>query len=124
MAGAYRSRRQRLRRLNGGRKRGAPRWFWLVGALVFLLLAIVAIGGGVAFAVYYHYADDLERPDIALARTGSAGTRIFDRNGNLLYEFVDPLSGLKNPVPLSEISPWLKAASRSMILLPHGSTSM
>jgi membrane peptidoglycan carboxypeptidase len=113
MAEAYRSRRRRLRRLNGGRKQGAPRWFWLVGALVFLLLAIVAIGGGVSFAVYYHYADDLERPDVALARSGSAGTRIFDRNGNLLYEFVDPLSGLKNTVPLSEISPWLIAATIS-----------
>ncbi len=113
MAGAYRSRRRRLRRLNGGRRRGAPRWFWLVGALVFLLLVMVAIGGGVSFAVYYHYADDLERPDIALARTGSAGSRIFDRNGNLLYEFVDPLSGLKNTVPLSEISPWLRAATVS-----------
>lgn len=113
MAGAYRSRRRRLRRLNGGRRRGAPRWFWLVGVLVFLLLVMVAIGGGMAFAVYYHYADDLERPDIALWRTGSAGSRIFDRNGNLLYEFVDPLSGLKNTVPLSEISPWLKAATVS-----------
>jgi membrane peptidoglycan carboxypeptidase len=107
------SRRRRLRRLNGGRRQGRPRWFWLVGALVFLLLAIVAVGGGISFAVYYHYADDLERPDIALARTGSAGSRIFDRNGNLLYEFVDPLSGLKNTVPLSEISPWLVYATIS-----------
>jgi membrane peptidoglycan carboxypeptidase len=113
MVGAYRSRRRRLRRLNGGRRRGAPRWFWLVGVLVFLLLVMVAIGGGMTFAVYYHYADDLERPDIALWRTGSAGSRIFDRNGNLLYEFVDPLSGLKNTVPLSEISPWLRAATVS-----------
>ena len=78
-----------------------------------LLLAIVAIGGGVSFAVYYHYAEGLERPDIELARTGSAGTRIFDRNGKLLYEFVDPLSGLKNPVPLSEVSPWLIYATIS-----------
>ena len=113
MTGAYRSRRRRLRRLNGGRGRGAPRWFWLVGALVFLLLVMVAIGGGMSYAVYYHYADDLDRPDVALARTGSAGSRISDRNGNLLYEFVDPLSGLKNTVPLSEISPWLKAATVS-----------
>jgi membrane peptidoglycan carboxypeptidase len=113
MAGAYTSRRRRLRRLNGGRRRSSRPLLWLVGALVFLLLAMVAIGGGISFAVYYHYAQDLERPDIALARTGSAGTRIFDRNGNLLYEFVDPLSGLKNTVPLSEISPWLIYATIS-----------
>ncbi len=112
MARAYGSRRRRLRRLNGGRRRPGAPWFWLVGGLV-LLLAILGIGGGVSFAVYYHYADGLERPDVVLARTGSAGTRIFDRNGNLLYEFVDPLSGLKNPVPLSEISPWLVYATIS-----------
>jgi membrane peptidoglycan carboxypeptidase len=113
MARAYSSRRRRLRRLNGGRRRSGLFRFWLVGALGLLLLAVVAIGGGVSFAVYYHYADDLERPDVELARTGSAGSRIFDRNGNLLYEFVDPLSGLKNPVPLSEVSPWLIYATIS-----------
>jgi membrane peptidoglycan carboxypeptidase len=112
MARAYSSRRRRLRRLNGGRRRSGAPWFWLIGGLL-LLLVILGIGGGVSFAVYYHYADDLERPDVVLARTGSAGTRIFDRNGNLLYEFVDPLSGLKNPVPLSEISPWLVYATIS-----------
>ena len=112
MARAYSSRRRRLRRLNGGRWRSSRPLLWLVGAAV-LLLAIVAIGGGVSFAVYYHYAEGLERPDIELARTGSAGTRIFDRNGKLLYEFVDPLSGLKNPVPLSEVSPWLIYATIS-----------
>ncbi len=113
MARAYSSRRRRLQRLNGGRRRPGLPWFWLVGALGLVLLAMVAIGGGASFAVYYHYADDLERPDVELARTGSAGSRIFDRNGNLLYEFVDPLSGLKNPVPLSEISPWLIYATIS-----------
>jgi membrane peptidoglycan carboxypeptidase len=86
---------------------------WLAAAVLLLGLVILAVGGGISFAVYYHYAEGLERPDIALARTGSAGTRIFDRNGNLLYEFVDPLSGLKDPVPLSEISPWLKYATVS-----------
>jgi membrane peptidoglycan carboxypeptidase len=113
MARAYGFRRRRLRRLNGGRRRNGPPRFWLVGVLGLLLVALVAIGGGVSFAVYYHYANDLERPDVELARTGSAGSRIFDRNGNLLYEFVDPLSGLKNPVPLSEISPWLIQATIS-----------
>lgn len=113
MARAYGSRRRRVRRLNNNRRRAAPAWVWLGAALFLLLLVIVGVGGGVSFAVYYHYAHDLDRPDVALARTGSAGSRIFDRNGNLLYEFVDPLSGLKNPVPLSEISPWLIQATIS-----------
>ena len=113
MAGAHRSRRRRLRQINGGRQRSSPAWLWLVSGLALLLVAFVAIGSGAVFAVYYHYANGLERPDVELARTGSAGTRIFDRNGNLLYEFVDPLSGLKNTVPLSEISPWLIQATIS-----------
>ncbi len=114
MAGAYGSRRRRLRRLNGGRRRsGAPWWLWLLALLGLLALTALAVGGGVSFAVYRYYAADLEAPDLALARTGSAGSRIFDRNGNLLYEFVDPLSGLRNPVPLTEISPWLVKATIS-----------
>ena len=113
MASAHRSRRRRLRQLNGGRQRSSPAWLWLVSGLALLLVAFMAIGGGAVFAVYYHYSHDLAPPDEELARTGSAGTRIFDRNGNLLYEFVDPLSGLKNPVPISEISPWLIQATIS-----------
>ncbi|MCJ7511062.1 MAG: transglycosylase domain-containing protein [Dehalococcoidia bacterium] len=113
MTSAHRSRRRRLRQLNGGRQRSSPPWLWLLSALGLLMLAFGALGSGAAFAVYYHYSHDLARPDIALARTGSAGSRIFDRNGNLLYEFVDPLSGLKNPVPMSEISPWLIQATVS-----------
>ena len=114
MAGAYGSRRRRLRRLNGGRRRsGAPWWLWLLAFSGLVVLTALAVGGGVSFAVYRYYAADLEPPDLALARTGSAGSRIFDRNGNLLYEFVDPLSGLRNPVPLTEISPWLVKATIS-----------
>jgi membrane peptidoglycan carboxypeptidase len=113
MGRTYISRRRRLRRLNGARQRSGRPLLWLLAAVVSLGIVLLAVGGGISFAVYYHYAEDLERPDVALARTGSAGTRIFDRNGNLLYEFVDPLSGLKDPVPLSEISPWLKYATVS-----------
>jgi membrane peptidoglycan carboxypeptidase len=113
MARTYISRRRRLRRLNGAHQRSGRPLLWLLAAVLLLGVVIFAVGGGISFAVYYHYAEGLERPDVVLARTGSAGTRIFDRNGNLLYEFVDPLSGLKDPVPLSEISPWLKYATVS-----------
>jgi membrane peptidoglycan carboxypeptidase len=113
MGRTFTSRRRRLRRINGARMRPGRPLLWLLLAVLSLGIVLLAVGGGISFAVYYHYAEDLERPDVALARTGSAGTRIFDRNGNLLYEFVDPLSGLKDPVPLSEISPWLRYATVS-----------
>jgi membrane peptidoglycan carboxypeptidase len=106
--------RRRLRRVNGnGKRSGAPLWVWLLAFGSLLFLAVLAVGGGVAFAVYQHYASDLEPPDEVLARTGSAGSRVYDRYGTQLYEFVDPLSGLSNPVPLSEISPWLIQATIS-----------
>jgi len=108
--------RRRLRRLNGngnGKGHAAPMWVWLMAFAGLLFLTVLAVGGGVAFAVYQHYASDLEPPDEALAHSGSAGSRIYDRNGTQLYEFVDPLSGLSNPVPLSEISPWLVQATIS-----------
>jgi membrane peptidoglycan carboxypeptidase len=38
-------------------------------------------------------------------------TRIFDRNGNLLYEIMDPSGGRRSYVPLDEISPYLIAAT-------------
>jgi membrane peptidoglycan carboxypeptidase len=106
--------RRRLRRINGnGKRSGASLWVWLLVFGGLLFLTVVMIGGGVALAVYQHYASNLEPPDEVLAKTGSAGSRIYDRNGTQLYEFVDPLSGLSNPVPLSEISPWLIQATVS-----------
>ena len=57
--------------------------------------------------VYLSYSRDLVSPDEVLAKQSSGGAKIYDRNGHLLYEFVDDLSGLRQPVPLSEVSPWL-----------------
>ena len=108
--------RRKLRRLsaNGnGKRSGVPLWVWLLALAGLLFLTSVAVTGGVAFAVYQHYASDLVPPEEEIAKTGSAGSRIYDRNGTQLYEFVDPLSGLSNPVPLSEISPWLIQATIS-----------
>jgi membrane peptidoglycan carboxypeptidase len=81
------------------------------------LAAIAALAGvvavfGVAFAVYRAYAHDLKQPEEAIA-SASVGTSLaYDRTGQTkLYEFVDPLGGLKEPKPLTEISPWLVAAT-------------
>ncbi len=38
-------------------------------------------------------------------------TRILDRNGNLLYEILDPTAGRRTYVPLEDISPYLVAAT-------------
>lgn len=61
-------------------------------------------------AVYWWYARDLKSPDVAI---GGAGPSVaYDRSGQtLLYQFADPLQGVREPVPLSEISPYLVAAT-------------
>ena len=38
-------------------------------------------------------------------------TRILDRNGNVLYEIIDPNAGRRTYVPLEKISPYLIAAT-------------
>ena len=48
-----------------------------------------------------------------IAQQPSGGAQIFDRNGKLLYEYVDDRSGLRSPVKLEDISPWLIAATIS-----------
>ena len=48
-----------------------------------------------------------------IAQQPSGGAQIFDRNGNLLYEYVDDRSGLRSPVKLEDISPWMIAATIS-----------
>jgi membrane peptidoglycan carboxypeptidase len=75
----------------------------LGGLMVASTLAVVVAG----LVVYQHYAGGLLPPGEVLAQQSSGGAKIYDRNGRLLYEFVDDLSGLREPVPLSEVSPWL-----------------
>jgi membrane peptidoglycan carboxypeptidase len=104
--------RNRLR-ANGNGHGGAPRWVQALVALFGLAIVAVAGAGIAAFGVYRTYANDLLPPDEVIARQPSGGAQIFDRNGELLYEFVDDKSGLRSPVKLEEISPWMIAATIS-----------
>lgn len=107
--------RERLRS-NGhrGRGNGGPnRLLQVFLGLAGLGVIGVAILGGVGFGVYQSYANGLESPDELIARQPSGGAQILDRNGNLLYEYVDDRSGLRSPVKLEDISPWIIAATIS-----------
>ncbi len=107
--------RERLR--NSGRRAqsngGPPRLLQVFLGLVGLGVIAVAVAGGVGFGVYKSYANGLESPDELIARQPSGGAQIFDRNGTLLYEYVDDRSGLRSPVKLDEMSPWIIAATIS-----------
>ena len=108
-----RARRNQRRRNGNGHGRGMPPWLkvvaavGLVGVSGFLILAIVSI------IVYQSYADDLVAPDELAINQPSYGARILDRNGNLLYEYVDDRSGLRRPVKLEDVSEAFLAATNA-----------
>ncbi len=74
----------------------------------FSLLALVAS----FFLVYWSYTRGLEPPNEAIAATGAGSSTAYDRTGNTeLYQFTDPLQGVRNPVSLDRMSPFLVAAT-------------
>ncbi len=84
-------------------------------ALVFSLFALVilaVIGGSVLLVSYYRIARTLPSVDDLRNKASQfETTRILDRNGNSLYEILDPNAGRRTYVPLDKISPALLAAT-------------
>ncbi len=82
-------------------------FFGVFGLALFFVLLI-----GAMFFQYYRIASTL--PDIDDLRERASQfetTRIYDRDGNLLYEILDPSAGRRTYVPLSQISPNMVAAT-------------
>ena len=96
---------------NGAASDGLFAWWKLLIALGGVaeigMLAVVAS----AIIVYEIYADDLVPPDQLAINEPSYGAKILDRNGTLLYEYVDDKSGLRRPVALEEVSEAFLAAT-------------
>lgn len=94
----------------GRRKLGC---FWrgvvillFIGVILFLLVASIGV------FQYFRIASTL--PDVSELRQRASQfetTRIYDRNGNVLYEINDPNAGRRTYVPLSQISPYLVATT-------------
>jgi membrane peptidoglycan carboxypeptidase len=109
--------RNRLRRNGHARANGngsaLPWWLQAILGVTGLAIVTVAVGAGVACGYYEHKANGVLPPDEMIARLPSGGAKIYDRNGNLLYEYVDDRSGLRSPVKLENISPYLIAATVS-----------
>jgi membrane peptidoglycan carboxypeptidase len=105
--------RRRARRALRARaaRRGMPRWLSALLALALLgfvgVMAVFAIG----FFYYQKYANNLVAPDELAINQPSYGAKIYDRNGKLLYEYVDDKSGLRRPVKLGDISEAFLAAT-------------
>jgi membrane peptidoglycan carboxypeptidase len=117
----YDARRRRAR--HNQRRRNGPRvqaensgnrmsgWLKLLAALGilgftgFFAIAITAI------IVYRGYADDLVAPDELAINKPSYGARVLDRNGKLLYEYVDDQAGLRRPIKIEDVAPAFLAAT-------------
>ncbi len=94
---------------------------WKMAGGCFLRSFILALFGLVILSVcgvslllveYYRIARDL--PNIEELKQKASHfetTRILDRNGNLLYEIIDPNAGRRTYVTLDKISPYLVAAT-------------
>jgi 1A family penicillin-binding protein len=83
--------------------------------LVILLFAIVlGLIIGAAFLVYQYFSIASTVPsvdDIANRASQFETTRIYDRNGSVIYEMIDPNEGRRTYIPLSKISPYVVAAT-------------
>ncbi len=90
---------------------------WGCIARIFILtlfgLVILAIIGGSALVIsYYRIARTLPNvSDLKNRASQFETTRILDRNGNSLYEILDPSAGRRTYITLDKISPALVAAT-------------
>src|SRR5687768_6006637 len=83
----------------------------VIAALFGLVIFALITGTGLLFS-YYSIARTLPSVEDLQARASQfETTRILDRNGNLLYEILDPSAGRRTYVTLDKISPVLIAAT-------------
>ena len=108
----------RLRRHQQRARRFGPGYRFIqvaVPALALLFALVVAgpaFGALVASAVYASLTRDLPDPtQIKKAEEDFQTTKIYDRNGVLLYEIINPTGGDRQWVELNEISPYLICAT-------------
>jgi len=79
---------------------------------LFVLILVILCAASIGLYQYYQIASTL--PDISDLRQHVSQfetTRILDRNGNVLYEILDPNAGRRTYIPLEKISPFLVAAT-------------
>ena len=92
-----------------GRGGCAARFFIVV---MFGLVALGLLGGSIALYQYYSIARTLPSVDDLREHASQfETTRILDRNGNVLYEIIDPNAGRRTYVSLDKISPNVVAAT-------------
>lgn len=115
------SRNQGSRSSGGGRKSGFfasfgknPKSCVLYGLLGSVLLLIIIGLLTVSFVIFQYFSIAAGLPGIDDLRQYASQfetTRIYDRNGSLIYEILDPNAGRRTYTPLENISPYVVAAT-------------
>lgn len=85
-------------------------------AILMLFVGLIFLVGAFSFMLVQYYQisstlPDVEAEDIRGRISQFETTRILDRNGDLLYEIIDPNAGRRTYVTLDEISPYIVAAT-------------
>ncbi|MFN8458100.1 MAG: PBP1A family penicillin-binding protein [Anaerolineae bacterium] len=97
-------------RIRSNKRRKAALNSWLV--LLFGLAANVVVALAIAAMIYVWIARQLPSADELRSRSFQfATTQILDREGNLLWEIIDPSGGRRTDVSLNQISPDLIKAT-------------
>ncbi|MFN2235078.1 MAG: transglycosylase domain-containing protein, partial [Anaerolineales bacterium] len=102
----------KIRRVDWSKGMGCLLRMVIIGIFVAIILGLVF--GSFMLFQYYSIVSAEDWPDAGALFQNSAQfetTRILDRNGNLLYEILDPNAGRRTYVPLEDISPYLVAAT-------------
>jgi len=95
-----------------GGKKGMGCFFKVLIACMLVLVISAALLGSIGIFRYFSIATTLPEIDDLRAKASQfETTRILDRNGNILYEILDPEAGRRTYVPLDKISPYLIAAT-------------
>jgi penicillin-binding protein 1C len=83
-------------------------------AIALMFVAILALLVVASFGVYQYFSIASTLPSVEDLRSRASQfetTRILDRDGNVLYEILDPNAGRRSYVELDKISPFLIAAT-------------
>jgi penicillin-binding protein 1C len=86
--------------------------FRVLFLLMFVAVLVALAAGSYLIVQYFRITASLPSVDELLANASQfQTTRIFDRDGDLLYEIVDPNAGLRTYVKLNDISPYVILAT-------------
>lgn len=82
--------------------------------VIFLFIGIFFVIAGLSFLVIQYFTIAAGLPSVEDLRDRASQfetTRLYDRDGNLIYEIIDPNAGRRTYVPLEDVSPYLVAAT-------------